>query len=400
MSEHISILSPTGFKAGAVHSGLKSKNEDIGVIFSEVRSSAAAVYTKNKVCAAPITVTKEHLKDGFAQAIVVNSGCANACTGEEGMKNAREMAEITASELNIKPEDVIIASTGVIGHQLPMNKIKSGIKGACSNLSDNDDGPISRSIITTDLVTKTAFAQTEIDGKKISVGGIGKGSGMVHPNMATMLIFLTTDAKVHPSTLRTIVKKACDKTFNRITVDGDTSTNDMASILANGKADNEELNFSINPDKTQKLLDAVTEVCKKLSIMIAKDGEGATKLIKIICKGADTEKDAETVAKTIATGNLFKTAIFGGDPNWGRIFARIGMTEAIFKVEDVDIYLGKVAVLEKGTPTMFDRTAAEKAVAGPDVEITVNLNAGDGEATVYTCDFSYDYVKINAEYHT
>ena len=316
------------------------------------------------------------------------------------MKNARRMAEITASELNIKPEDVIVASTGVIGHQLPMDKIESGIKESCSRLSDNDDAPISRAIITTDLVTKTASAQIEIDGKKISVGGIGKGSGMIHPNMATMLIFITTDAKVHPATLQTVIKKASEKTFNRITVDGDTSTNDMAAVLANGKADNEELNFSKNPDKAHKFLDAVTEVCEKLAIMIAKDGEGATKLITITCKGADSEKDAEMVAKSIATGNLFKTAMFGGDPNWGRIFARIGMTEAIFKVEDVDIYLGEVAVLKNGTPTKFNRTAAEKAVAGPDVEITVNLNTGEGEATVYTCDFSYDYVKINAEYHT
>jgi glutamate N-acetyltransferase/amino-acid N-acetyltransferase len=393
------ITSPKGFKAAGVASGIRKKGrKDVALVYSEKPAQAAAVYTLNKFQAAPLQVTKEHLKDGIAQAIVVNSGVANACMGQQGLMSAKEMAQITADCLLIKAEDVVVASTGVIGVPLPMELITKGIKDASKALSYDGGADAAEAIMTTDLVKKEVACQLEIGGKTVTIGAMAKGSGMIHPNMATMLGFITTDASIESDCLQHVLKKATDASFNMVSVDGDTSTNDMVAILANGLAENPKI--TMESEYLKDFEAAVTEVCIRLAKMIAQDGEGATKLIEVEVVGAKSLEDARKGARAICSSNLVKAAIFGEDANWGRIVTAMGYSGAEVDPSIVDVYIGELLVAEKGTGLKFDEEKASQILKQKEIKLKVDLNLGSEEATAWGCDLSYDYVKINADYRS
>jgi len=393
------ITSPQGFKAAGVACGIRKKGKkDLALVYSEVPAQAAAVYTLNKFQAAPLQITKEHLQDGIAQAIVVNSGIANACMGEQGLKAAREMAEITAEALQIKTEDVVVASTGVIGIPLPMDLISNGIKEASGALSFDGGADAAEAIKTTDTTTKEVACQLEIAGKTVTIGAMAKGSGMIHPNMATMLGFITTDASIESKCLQKVLQRATDATFNMISVDGDTSTNDMVVILANGLADNPTI--TTESEYLKDFEAAIVEVCTILARMIAQDGEGATKLIEVEVVGAKSLEDARKGAKAICASNLVKAAIFGEDANWGRIITALGYSGAEVDPHQVDVYIGDLLVAQKGTGLAFDEDRAKQILKEKEVKLKVDLNLGEARAKAWGCDLTYDYVKINADYRS
>ena len=393
------ITSPKGFKAAGVASGIRKKGrKDVALVYSEQPAQAAAVYTLNKFQAAPLQVTKEHLKDGIAQAIVVNSGVANACMGQQGLMSAKEMAQITADCLLIKAEDVVVASTGGSGVPLPMELFTKGIKDASKALSYDGGADAAEAIMTTDLVKKEVACQLEIGGKTVTIGAMAKGSGMIHPNMATMLGFITTDASIESDCLQHVLKKATDASFNMVSVDGDTSTNDMVAILANGLAENPKI--TMESEYLKDFEAAVTEVCIRLAKMIAQDGEGATKLIEVEVVGAKSLEDARKGARAICSSNLVKAAIFGEDANWGRIVTAMGYSGAEVDPSIVDVYIGELLVAEKGTGLKFDEEKASQILKQKEIKLKVDLNLGSEEATAWGCDLSYDYVKINADYRS
>jgi glutamate N-acetyltransferase/amino-acid N-acetyltransferase len=398
MFEPKALTFPTGFRAAGARGGLKTEGPDVALIVADARCAAAAVFTTNLVVAAPVLVSREHLGGGLIRAVAVNSGCANAVTGEEGMADAREMARIAADALGCPDREVLIASTGVIGHRLPMEKVAAGLHGAAARLSADDDADAALAIMTTDLVPKTVTAEVALSGGTVRIGGICKGSGMIAPNMATMLGFLTTDASVAPDALQSALTAAVRPTFNSVTVDGDTSTNDMVVLLASGAAGNAEIQRG-TPDY-DTFLHALTQACDSLARQIARDGEGASKLVVVDVQGARNEQDARAIAKTIAESPLVKTALFGNDPNWGRIFAAAGRAGADFDPRAAELSIGDVALLSDGAPLTFNPDAAHAALATDEVEIRLHLHSGPAQARFYTCDFSYDYVRINAEYHT
>jgi len=392
------VNAPLGFKTSGVEAQIRYKKKDLALILSEVPAMAAGVFTTNKVKAAPVKITQKNLADGSARAVVVNSGCANACTGEKGLTDARKMAEITAEILGIEPSDVLVASTGVIGQELPMDKITSGIKKAVELLSCNGGHDAALAIMTTDTHPKEAAVQFFLDGRQVTIGGMAKGSGMIHPNMATMLAFITSDINITPEMLDKALRYVADRTFNSVTVDGDTSTNDTAVILANGLAGNKKIE---SEDENYLIFrSALLEVCTMLAKMIAKDGEGATKLVEVKVLNAPSYEDAKKAAKAVANSNLVKTAIFGEDANWGRIICAIGYSGADINPDVIDIYLGDEKMASGGVGLDFSEERAKKILEKDTVQITINLNSGYAEATVWTCDFSYDYVKINADYRT
>lgn len=394
--EHSGVAAPKGFKASGVACSIKqSGRKDVAIIYSESRASAAAVFTKNKVAAAPVLLSKENLCDSQAQAIVINSGNANACTGEQGHIDAKAMAEIAGEELNIPPDDILVASTGIIGVPLPMSKVEEGIRVAAQHISKGGGHDAAEAIMTTDTFSKAYAVSFNVGGQAVTIGGIAKGSGMIAPNMATMLAFITTDADVEPADLNGYLKDSVDKSFNSITVDGDTSTNDMVAILANG-----ESGVKITPDNAKIFQEALDDICIKLAKLIVRDGEGATKLIEIEVKGAASNADAKTAAMAVANSNLVKTAFFGQDPNWGRIVCAIGYSSAEVDQSKVDVFYGNEKLVENGTPIPYNGLKVEEMLKEIDVKVTVDLKLGEGAACVWTCDFSYDYVKINAEYHT
>lgn len=397
------ICDVRGIKAWGAHMGIKSKRRDLALIYSEKPASAAAVFTKNLVCAEPVKLCRKHMKDGIIQAIVVNSGNANACTGKKGWEGAVAMAETTAQALGIPRESVMIASTGLIGEPFPTEKVVKGIKECALKLSDRQlaGSLAANAILTTDTFAKEGYASFDLEGIKINMAGIAKGSGMIHPDMATMLAFIVCDVAIKPDLLNKALKKVVDKTFNMITVDGDTSTNDMVGILCNGMAENKII------DKEDKRYDLFVEhlenLCIHLSMLIVSDGEGATKLIEYRVEGAITEEDARKIIRTISTSNLVKTAIFGTDPNWGRIFAAAGRAGVLFDPDKVDLYFGKnraVQILSNGQPTDHSRTDLKKKMHSSTVNIALVLNEGDAEAVGWGTDLSYEYVRINAEYTT
>lgn len=394
-----SVTAPKGFKAAAVASGIRyHERTDLALIVSDVRAECAAVYTQNKFKAAPLTITEQNLVNGKCQAFVCNSGIANAGMGEVGLKNARQMSDMTAEALNIAADDVVVASTGVIGMPLPMDKLENGIKKAAETLDYNKGLEAAFAIMTTDLVVKECSLTYEYQGKTVSIGGIAKGSGMIMPNMATMLGFITTDANISAEALKKIIKAGVDKTFNMISVDGDTSTNDMVAVMANGMSgiallDNDEKGLAL-------FTEALNTVFLYLAKAIAKDGEGANKLIIATVRGAKDEKDAKLAAKAIINSSLVKTAVFGCDANWGRIACAVGYSGADFHQEDVDIYIGGVQVAQKGMGLSFDEEKAKEILEKDEVTITVDLGAGTAEATAYGCDLSYEYVKINGSYRS
>lgn len=390
------IASPLGFSADGLHAGFKKKKLDFGWIVSEVPASVAGVYTTNKVIAAPLLVTKASIqKSQKLQAIVVNSGVANSCTGQQGLDDAYEMQRLTAKKLKIETDLVGLASTGVIGEQLPMDALKNGLSQI---LVTGKAEYFAEAILTTDTCTKTCVVTEEFGTDLVTMAGVAKGSGMIHPNMATMLAFITCDANISSATLQAALSQHVETTFNQITVDGDTSTNDMVLVMANGCRQNEE----ILPDteEFEKFSKMLRYLMADLAKKIAKDGEGATKLIEVNVRHAKDEQRGRMIAKSVVGSSLVKTAIFGQDPNWGRILAAIGYAGADVSVDNIDIWIEGIPVMQASSPVAFDPEETSDAMAGELLTLTIDLHDGDAEAQAWGCDLSYDYVKINALYRT
>lgn len=394
----IGITAPKGFKAVGIHCGIKKAKKDLALIYTELPATAAGVFTKNKVVAAPVIQCKESLQTSETfHAILINSGNANACTGKVGLENAYSMAIETAKKLNVNPNQVFVSSTGVIGEQLPMDKVINGIDKICSLIDDGDDLSAAQAIMTTDTFPKIFHKTFIINGKEVSIGGIAKGSGMIHPNMATMLAFVTTDAKLEKSLLQKTLKKVTDLTFNKIVVDGDTSTNDMVLLLANGAS---KVEINENTDEYNIFEKNLYDVLKKLSIDIVKDGEGATKLVEINVIGALSDEDAEKAARQVALSPLVKTAINGEDANWGRIIAAVGYSGIDFNPDLFEIEINGIPILKKYYEVTLPVQLANQTLNSSEIKINLYLNIGEGKATVWTCDLSEEYVKINGSYRS
>lgn len=393
------VCVPAGYKAAGLHIGLKRQKKDLALIYSEFPAQGAATFTTNRVQAAPLHVTRAHLEEGDAvRAIVVNSGNANACTGPRGLDDAKAMARKTAHALGVTESEVLVASTGVIGVPLDMGKIETGIDQAANLLSADGGTEAAQAIMTTDTRPKEAALRVQVGDSTFTLGAMAKGSGMIHPNMATMLAFITTDAGVERSFLQAALRQAVDRSFNLISVDGDTSTNDMVVLLANGAAGG--VSIRSGTDFAEAFQAALNRLCITLAKMIAADGEGATKLVEVVARGAHSEEDARKVVRAISTSPLVKTAIFGEDANWGRILCAAGYSGADLDPDKTRVYLGELAVFADGQGLPFDEAQAKEILARSEVRITVDLGAGDAEATGWTCDLTYDYIKINADYRT
>ncbi len=391
-----SCIRPEGFRASGVACGLKPEDKDLALIASSRPAAAAGVFTTNQVQAAPIQVNREHLADHTAQAIIINSKNANACTGERGLADARQTAREVAGELDIAPEDVLVNSTGVIGVPLPIDKIRAGIPAAVRDLRDDGWADAAAAIMTTDTAPKPASTQMRLDGRTVTICGIAKGAGMIAPDMATMLGFVVTDAAMDPGRLETCLRAAAGRSFNCITVDGDTSTNDTVLLRANGAACERPLSAS-DVDSFQTGLNAV---CGSLARQIARDGEGATKLITIRVAGAASSRDARTIGLSVGNSNLVKTAVFGRDPNWGRILCAIGYAGVPVEPGKISVSMAGIPIYGDGGGLPFDSEEAIRALSATDVDIEIKLGQGAESATIYTCDLTYDYVRINAEYTT
>jgi glutamate N-acetyltransferase/amino-acid N-acetyltransferase len=390
------VTSASGFLAGAVRAGIKSKGElDLAILCSEVPCTAAGVFTTNQIKSAPVILSQGHIAKERAQAVVVNSGCANACTGEPGLADAQEMAQLTAAKLGISPEEILVASTGVIGMPLPMDKIRAGIPKIKPARKGGHD--FCRAIMTTDTRPKEIAVQVDLKGAKVTVGGVAKGAGMIHPNLATMLCFIATDTVVGADFLQAALQKAVDCSFNMVSIDGDTSPSDCVFLLANGLAGNESIDF----DNGVAFQEALTAVCTHLARSIAQDGEGATKLIEVRVERAEDQVWARQAARTIASSPLVKAAIHGNGPNWGRIVAALGRSGAMVREDRLDVYLNDVCVMKQGSPTSFNKEEMRSALSKSDnVLIRLCLNLGDGQATAWGCDLSEEYVTINSAYTT
>lgn len=388
-----------GFTAAGVKAGIKkSGNLDVAVIYTKTQAVVAGTFTQNKVAAAPVYVSKEVVATGTAHAIVANAGCANACTGQQGLDDAHKMAQIAADELGVNADDVIVGSTGVIGVSLPMDKLEAGIKDAVANLSADGSGNAGRAIITTDTHSKSVTCEFELSGKTVRMGAIAKGSGMIRPNMATMLCYITTDIAIDQALLQKAVSGCVEKSFNMISVDGDMSTNDMVIVLANGEANNAKITEE-NADY-QIFFDKLMMLCTELAKQIAADGEGASKFLTINVKGAKSFADAKTVGMAIANSPLVKTACFGEDPNWGRVICAVGYSGADMVPEKTVVKFGGITIFANGTGATYDEKALAHVMKEKDIVIDIELNMGQEDATVWSCDLSYEYVKINGEYHT
>lgn len=398
-----SVTAAKGFKASGIHCGIrKNKSKrDLALIFCEKKCTAAAVYTTNLVQSSPITVTKKNLADGYAQAVICNSGNANTCNAD-GMEKAELMCKLAADKLGISADDIIVGSTGVIGQILPIEPIAEGMEQLVSELSADGPSNAAEAIMTTDTMAKEYAVETVIDGKTVRIGGISKGSGMIHPNMATMLCFVTTDAAISPEMIKKAVKTAADKTFNMISIDGDTSTNDTLSVMASGLAGNTVI--TEENDDYYTFLEALTAVCRGLSLMMAKDGEGATKLLVCKVSGAKTENDAKLAAKSVICSSLLKAAMFGADANWGRVLCAVGYSGGNIDVNKVDVSFsskaGKIDVCKNGAGIEFSEETAKTVLTEDEIDIIIELNDGSGEAEAYGCDLTYEYVKINGDYRT
>ncbi|MCL9662799.1 bifunctional glutamate N-acetyltransferase/amino-acid acetyltransferase ArgJ [Paenibacillus hunanensis] len=396
-----SVTTPSGFQAAGLHCGLKkTERNDLGVIVCDVPATAAAVYTTNLFQAAPLQVTRDSLSNGTLRAVVVNSGNANACTGQQGEQDAYAMRAETARQLGLDEQDVAVASTGVIGELLKMDRVIAGIERLPEQLGyePNHAEAFCQSILTTDLVKKEICVQVEVNGIEVHIAGAAKGSGMIHPNMATMLAFMTTDAVIPADALQLLLRDTTDRTFNMITVDGDTSTNDMLVVMASGHAGNLEL--TPEHEDWAAFAAAFRHVCEHLAQAIARDGEGATKLVEVEVAGAVSDLSARAIAKTVIGSSLVKSAMFGADANWGRVIAAVGRAGEPVDVNTVDIRLGDIVVLTASRPVPFDEEAALEYLKGDTVRITVDLHYGEGQAIAWGCDLTYDYVRINAAYRT
>ncbi len=400
------VCAAKGFSAAGAHCGVKSKNpdkKDVALIVSEKECSAAAVYTKNIVKAAPLLITKEHLSDGKARAVIANSGIANACA-PNGEKHAETMCSAAAKALGIEAKDVVVASTGVIGQELNIAAITENIDAVAALLSADEKGSdaAASAIMTTDTVKKEFAAEALVGGKTVRLGGIAKGSGMIHPNMGTMLCFLTTDCAISPEMIKKALLETVKVSFNRISVDGDTSTNDMCVLLANGLAGNEEI--GCEGADYDAFLAALKELCITIARAMASDGEGASHLITCQVKGAKTEESAETLSKAVISSTLTKAAIFGADANWGRVLCAMGYSGEEFDPDGVDIKFvskaGEIEVCKKGRGLAFDEALAKKILTEHDITIEITMSEGDEKCTAWGCDITYEYVKINGDYRT
>ena len=396
------ICAAKGFTAGGVHCGIRKNKtkRDLSLIFSEKKASAAAVYTTNLVKGAPLAVTKIHLMDGFAQAVICNSGNANTCNAD-GIEIATKMAELTANTMGIDKEDVVVASTGVIGQPLSIAPIENAMDSLKTSLGNNSK-EAAEGIMTTDTVSKEIAVSFEIGGVECKIGGIAKGSGMIHPNMATMLVFITTDCAIAPAMLQKALSSDIQNTFNMVSIDGDTSTNDMVCVLANGMAGNEEI--TCEGEAFSTFMKALNTITVHLCRMIAADGEGATRLLECKVTGASEKEIAKTVAKSVVCSSLMKAAIFGADANWGRVLCAIGYSGADVDVTKIDVSFksaaGQVDVCKNGAGIDFSEETAKEVLTEKEIQVLIELNSGSYDATAWGCDLTYDYVKINGDYRT
>ena len=393
------VTTTPGFSAGATYAGLKTYAEDkldLGLILSEAPCVAAGVFTTSTIRSPSVTVNKEHLAQGLVRGIVVNAGIANACVGDHGYTDAQETAAIAAQLMGVQPEEVLVCSTGVIGVELPMSLIRNGMDNIA--LSDDGGASVARAMMTTDTRPKETAVSFELDGRQVHLSGVTKGSGMIHPNMATMLAFLTTDAAVEPDFLRATLSEVADASFNMLTVDGDTSTNDTLLVLANGLAGNRPVSAGSQDAATFK--EALLEVCVHLTREMARDGEGASRLIIVEVAGARDTADARKAARTVASSNLVKSAVYGADPNWGRVMMALGRSGAAVSEEKVDLFVNGVFIMESGKPVPFHRDAVVALMRGPEVSFGLDLHLGDGQATAWGCDLTEEYVIINSAYTT
>ena len=397
--KHGTVTSPDGFIAGAIYTGIKQKagaKYDFGVLYSKAPCNTAAVFTTNCVKAAPVLLTMERLKIGKAAGIVANSGCANACTGKAGMADAKEITKLVGERLGIAPDDLLIASTGVIGRRLPMDLIRASIP----QLDFAHDGghTFAQAIMTTDTMAKEIAVRVTAGTNKFIIGGVAKGAGMIHPDMATMLGFLTTDAEVDVEFMRRSLRRAVDKSFNLVSVDGDTSTNDMVVLMGNGQSENDPI--AEDNQYAEIFQEALDQVCIYLAKLVAADGEGATKLIEVTVNGTETIEQARKIARTVASSPLVKTAVYGNDPNWGRIIAAVGRAGVPVDENKIDLYIGNIAMFKGGAVLEFNEKKAAAALDKKEVPILIQLNQGSASATAWGCDLTEQYVKINAEYTT
>ncbi|MBQ1252594.1 MAG: bifunctional glutamate N-acetyltransferase/amino-acid acetyltransferase ArgJ [Firmicutes bacterium] len=399
------VTAAQGFSAAGVHVGVKTSNKskkDVALIYSDAPCKAAGVFTTNNVKAAPVLYDIKTIANGKAQAVIANSGNANACTGQQGLDDAQTMANLTASALGIHADDVLVCSTGVIGHNLPMDRIEQGIKEVAANLSESGGRDAAEAILTTDVWRKEMANTVDIDGITVTVGGMAKGSGMICPHMATMLCFITTDANIDGETLKKAIREAATLSFNQISVDGDMSTNDTCIILANGKAGNAEIQYGT--EAYDKFMSVLKPICNYLAKKIARDGEGATHLFEAEVINAASEEDALKAAKSVVSSDLVKAAVFGKDANWGRIICAVGYSGAEFDQYAVDIKLasdvGEITVAVNGGGLEFDEDLAAKILAEENVKTIIDLKAGEHSGKAWGCDLTYDYVKINADYRT
>jgi len=387
-----------GFRCGAAYAGIQKKKKgqlDVGLLYAPGGAACAGVFTVNQAAAAPVILSREVAARGRASAVAVNAGNANACTGLRGLRDARRMALLASRALGVPAAEVLVASTGVIGHPLPMDKLAAGIWDAALQATSDGRGRLERAIMTTDLVEKRAACRVKLGGRTVTIAGITKGSGMIAPNMATTLSFIVTDAAASPAALRAALRAAGEKSFNCLTVDGEGSTNDCVFLLAGG-ASGAKVSAGASARRFRAALEAV---CRDLARRIARDGEGATKLVVVNVRGARSGSEARLAARAVAESLLVKTAAFGCDPNWGRILSAIGMTDARMDLARARVQAGGIVVYDR-KPRAFNPGQAAKKLGRKEVEINVDLRLGRGSATVYTCDLSYDYVRINAEYHT
>ncbi len=398
------VTSPKGFRASALCCSIKSTNKtkkDLALIYCDVLCNSSAIFTQNLVKAAPVNLTKKHLINGKAQAIIANSGNANACNADGELK-AKMMCDLVSSKLNISNEDVIVASTGVIGQVLPIEPIENNMDTLVNSLSKENGTDVAEAIMTTDTVKKEVALTCEIDGKTVTIGAVAKGSGMIHINMATMLSFITTDANISSQMLKEVLVEVADDTFNMISVDGDTSTNDTLAIMASGKACNKEI---VEKDENYKIFaNALNEILVRICKLLAGDGEGATKLLIAEVKNAKTKADAKLVAKSVICSSLVKSAMFGADANWGRVLCAIGYSQANVDINKIDVTFttikGEIIVCRNGYGVEFSEYFAKEVLNQRNITININLNDGESNATAYGCDLTYEYVRINGEYRT
>ena len=394
-----SVTAARGFAAGATYAGLKTYAEDkldLCLLLSEAPCAAAGVFTTSTIRSASVTVTQEHLSHGPARALVVNAGIANTCVGDQGYKDAKEMAAQASKLLGLRQEEVLVCSTGIIGVELPMALIRSGLEKI--ELSADGGHGMARAIMTTDTRPKEVAVSFELDGRQANMGGVTKGSGMIHPNMATMLAFVATDAAVEPTFLSATLREVADRSFNMVTVDGDSSTNDPLLVLANGLAENRPI--SAGSADADTFREALEQVCVYLSQELARDGEGATRLITVEVSSAKDTADARKAARTIASSNLVKSAVYGADPNWGRIMMALGRSGAAAEESKIDLYLNGICIMQEGKPIPFHRDAVVALMRGTEVTIRLDLHLGQGDATAWGCDLTEEYVIINSAYTT